>query len=225
MTLLRRVGTSVGNTLSAGLTSLNARHPWSHNDHFHSWILANMPQPCDLALDVGCGQGELVAALAPHARRVIGTDVDAEMREQAVQRCGGLPNVSIVGDDWTTIEGGFDLLTMVAVLHHLDVAEALRSVRLRLKPGGRFLAVGLAPPRTAQDHAWDVASIITNPVIGFVKHPRPSRTDRLTSPPFPIRDPNLSFEDLQQLLDQFMPGAILRHRLGFRHTIAWTHPG
>ena len=22
---------------------LNVRHPWSHNDHFHSWILTNLP--------------------------------------------------------------------------------------------------------------------------------------------------------------------------------------
>ncbi|RYZ31608.1 MAG: class I SAM-dependent methyltransferase [Propionibacteriaceae bacterium] len=207
------------------MRSLNARHPWSHNDHFHSWILANMPKQCEAALDVGCGQGELVAALAPHARRVIGNDVDAAMREQSVRRCAGLSNVSIVGGDWTALEGKFGLLTMVAVLHHLDVLEALRHVRRHLEPGGRFLAVGLARPRTVRDHVWDAASIVTNPMIGFVKHPWPSRTDGLAPPPFPVRDPTLSFDDLRQLLDQVMPGAVLRHRLGFRHTIAWTHPG
>lgn len=26
-----------------GLARLNARHPWSHNDHFHPWILRNLP--------------------------------------------------------------------------------------------------------------------------------------------------------------------------------------
>ena len=224
MTGLRRVGAAVGSALSAGLRTLNARHPWSHNDHFHSWIRANLPQPCDVALDVGCGQGGLVAALAPHARRVIGIDVDAALREQAAQRCGGLTNVSIVGGDWTTVDADVDLVTMVAVLHHLDVAEALRSVRRRLRPGGRFLAVGLARPRTVRDRAWDVTSIVTNPVIGFVKHPWPSRTDGPTSPPFPVRDPTLSSDDLRQLLDEVLPGAVLRHRLGFRHTIAWTRP-
>lgn len=62
----RWTGPFAGGALLAGMARLNARHPWSHNDHFHSWILANLPESCRTALDVGCGRGELVAALAPH---------------------------------------------------------------------------------------------------------------------------------------------------------------
>lgn len=32
-----------GGTVATGMARLNARHPRSHNDHFHSWILANLP--------------------------------------------------------------------------------------------------------------------------------------------------------------------------------------
>lgn len=206
------------------MARLNARHPWSHNDHFHSWIVANLPEPCRTALDVGCGRGELVAALAPHVESVIGNDVDQAMREQARQRCAGLPNVTITGDAWTNGEEAFDLVTMVAVLHHLNVAEALREVQRRLNPGGRFLAVGLAQPRTVRDYAWDVTSMVTNPIIGYVKHPWPSRADGVQPPPLPVRDPTQSFDQLRQLLDDVMPGAVVRHRLGFRHTIAWNKP-
>lgn len=223
MTLRQWAETFAGGTLSAGMARLNARHPWSHNDHFHSWISANLPQPCRVALDVGCGRGELVAALAPQVDRVIGNDVDADMREQAARRCAGLPNVTITGDAWTDGEEALDLVTMVAVLHHLDVAEALHAVRRRLRPGGRFLAVGLAPPSTLRDLAWDVASMVTNPVIGYVKHPWPSRSGSVLPAP-PVRDPTLSFDELRQLLDEVMPGAAMRHRLGFRHTIAWSKP-
>ncbi len=224
MALRRWTGTFAGGALSAEMARLNARHPWSHNDHFHSWIVANLPEPCRTALDVGCGRGELVAALAPHVERVIGSDVDQAMRDQAAQRCAGLANVTITGDPWTDNDEAFDLVTMVAVLHHLDVAEALHEVRRRLKPGGRFLAVGLAQPRTVRDHAWDVASMITNPIIGYVKHPWPSRADGVQPPPFPVRDPTLSYDEVRQLLDDVMPGAAVRHRLGFRHTIAWAKP-
>ena len=133
---------------AAGMAELNARHPWSHNDHFHSWIVANLPEPCRTALDVGCGRGELVAALAPHVGRVVGNDADSAMREQAARRCAGLPNVTITGEDWSDGDETYDLVTMVAVLHHLDVPEALHEVRRRLSPGGRFLAVGLAQPRS-----------------------------------------------------------------------------
>lgn len=58
--------TYAGGALSRGMARLNARHPWSHNDHFHRWILANLPTGRRAALDVGCGQGGLVASLAPH---------------------------------------------------------------------------------------------------------------------------------------------------------------
>jgi SAM-dependent methyltransferase len=224
VTLRRWAGTFAGGALSAGMARLNARHPWSHNDHFHSWIIANLPEPCRLALDVGCGRGELVAALAPHVGRVIGNDVDRTMREQAARRCAGLPNVTITGGAWTDGDDAFDVVTMVAVLHHLDVAQELCEVRRRLSAGGRFLAVGLAPPRTVRDHAWDVASMVTNPIIGYVKHPWPSRADSVPPPPIPVRDPTLSFDELRLLLDRVMPGAVIRHRLGFRHTIAWTKP-
>jgi hypothetical protein len=113
---------------------------------------------------------------------------------------------------------------MVAVLHHLDAGAALRAVRELLAPGGRFLAVGLAPPRSVRDHAWDLASMVTNPVIGYVKHPWPSPDGR-QHPPFPVREPTLPFDELRRHVDEVMPGAAMRHHLGFRHTIAWTKPG
>jgi SAM-dependent methyltransferase len=205
------------------MAQLNARHPWSHNDHFHSWILASLPTRRRTALDVGCGQGGLVATLAPHFDAVHGCDLDPAMRQQATERCAGLPNVTIGDEAWTAEARSYDLVTMVAVLHHLEVSDALRHVERVLAPGGRFLAVGLAPPHGLLDHAWDLASIVTNPIIGYVKHPWPS-TAGPQQPSFPVQDPTLSFGELRALVGTVMPGASMRHRLGFRHTIRWTKP-
>lgn len=210
-----------GGTLPDAMAALNARHPWSHNDHFHSWILANLPTRRGTALDVGCGRGGLLAALSPRFTVVHGTDRDGAMRGQAATRCAGLSNVTV--HDGTWIEGPVDLVTMVAVLHHLDVADALEQVRSILEPGGRFLAVGLAPPQEMTDHLWDLASIVTNPAIGYVKHPWPS-ADGGSGPDVPVTDPTMSFAELREILADVMPGASIRHRLGFRHTIAWTKP-
>lgn len=33
-----------------------------------------------------------------------------------------------------------------------------------------------------------------------------------------------SLKELRQLFNKVVPGAVIRHRLGFRHTIAWTKP-
>lgn len=211
-----------GGTVSTAMARLNARHPWSHNDHFHSWILTNLPERRRAALDVGCGRGDLVAALSPRFTAVHGNDRDEEMRRHATARCAGLANVTIDGGPWTEADGRFDLVTMVAVLHHLDVADALVQVHRLLEPGGRFLAVGLAPLRSTADHLWDLASIVTNPVIGYVKHPWPSAETPVA--PFPVKDPTMPLDDLREIVLDVMPGASIRRRLGFRHTIAWTKP-
>lgn len=223
MALRWLAGTVAGGRVSAAMQDLNARHPWSHNDHFHSWIMANLPERRRTALDVGCGQGELLARLAPAFENVVGTDLDDAMREQATARCAGLPNVTIRDRDLPQIARAFDLVTMVAVLHHLPVEQALREVRRLLTPGGRFLAVGLAPPRSPRDHLWDLASVVTNPVIGYVKHPWPNPAGPLP-PPFPIAQPTLSFDEVRRHVTAVMPGAVMQHHLGFRHTIAWTMP-
>jgi SAM-dependent methyltransferase len=215
--------TYAGGALSRGMARLNARHPWSHNDHFHRWILANLPTGRRAALDVGCGQGGLVASLAPHFEAVTGNDADPAMRADAAELCAGLPGVTIDDGDWTHVDGPLDLVTMVAVLHHLDVPAALRRVSEVLAPGGRFLAVGLAPPRTVGDHLWDVASIVTNPMIGFAKHPRVERGG-VQPPAYPVQNPTMTYDELRGHVERAMPGARMRHRLGFRHTIAWTRP-
>ncbi|NYE35336.1 SAM-dependent methyltransferase [Nocardioides cavernae] len=223
MALRSRAQSFAGGTLARGMARVNARHPWSHNDHFHPWILRNLPDRRRAALDIGCGEGALVASLAPHFTTVVGNDVDPGMLAATRARCSALPNVTVTGEAWAGLPGPFDLVTMVAVLHHLDVPAALTHVASSLAPGGRFLAVGIAPPRSARDHAWDAASILTNPVIGFVKHPRADRSGPRPTP-YPVVEPTLALDDLRRHVEDVMPGARVRHRLAFRHTVAWTRP-
>lgn len=220
---IRRVEHPLVRRAAEGLHNFNSRHPWSHNDHFHRWILANLPTQRRTAIDIGCGQGELVAQLASRFRYAHGTDLDADMRSAATRRCSGLTNVTVDDAQLNDLAGPADLITMVAVLHHLDAEKALVDVKRLLAPGGRFLAVGLAAPVTIRDTVWDLASAVTNPVIGLIKHPRPVRGGP-TPPPFPVRDPQLSFDQLHKIVGTVLPGAVMRRRLAFRHTIAWTKP-
>jgi hypothetical protein len=67
MELRQWTKTFAGGALATAMRDLNARHPWNHNDHFHSWILANLPERRRTALDVGewprRASGHAVAAL------------------------------------------------------------------------------------------------------------------------------------------------------------------
>jgi 2-polyprenyl-3-methyl-5-hydroxy-6-metoxy-1,4-benzoquinol methylase len=107
------------------LGQVNARHPWSHNEHFHGWILHNLPAHRRAAVDIGCGMGMLAGKLAPHFARVTGIDADEAMAAAASARLAGDPAVTIrwCGFEEFASAGGHgeaDLITMVAVLHHLD---------------------------------------------------------------------------------------------------------
>lgn len=213
----------VGARAATAMRALNARHPWSHNDAFHPWIVARLPTGRDEALDVGCGRGELLALLGEHFATAHGTDTDHDMRQASAARCAGLPNVTVDSTPLERMPEGKDVVTMVAVLHHLDLTSALRQVDRVLKPGGRFLCVGLARPTSAVDQVWDVASMLTNPVIGFVKHPWVAQSAK-ADPPFPVKDPEYTVAQIRSAVRQTMPGAVVRRQLGFRHTIEWTKP-
>lgn len=209
--------------LMAGMRVLNARHPWSHNDYFHSWILTQLPEARHNALDIGCGRGGLLAVLAEHFAHVHGTETDETMRQMASARCAGLENVTIDAVQTNEVGRHFDLVTMIAVLHHLDVESALRDVSRILSPGGRYLCVGLARPATPVDQLWDIASMLTNPLIGYAQHPWVSCATP-DERPFLVKNPQLSLDELRTITSRVMPGARIKRRLGFRHTIEWTKP-
>ncbi len=116
--------------VAPALDRINDRFPWSHNDHFHPWILANLPARRRGAIELGCGQGDLLAQLAGEFRQVHGTDTSAQMRADARVRCAGLDNVVV--DDAQLRDLGpetepepLDLVTMIAALHHVDADETL----------------------------------------------------------------------------------------------------
>src|SRR3984885_3366888 len=162
------------------LAKVNARHPWNHNEHFHGWILRNLPARRSVAIDVGCGKGVLAGKLATQFAQVTGIDRNAGMVAAASARLRGFPQVSIQRCDFadfvsTAADGGADLITMVAVLHHLDLDDALARIPRLMAPGGRLLVVGLGRPGSLADLAFDVVSGAATPVVGMIKHPRAVR--------------------------------------------------
>jgi SAM-dependent methyltransferase len=210
------------------LRDLNARHPWDHNAHFHAWITSRLPQRHKRALDVGCGRGALLETLAQLFDQVTGIDVDRDMRKAADARCALLENVEVTGTPLAQLaaqqRGSVDLVTMIAVLHHLDLEEGLAQVRDLLAPGGKLLVVGLARPDTVRDQLWDAASIVTNPLIGMVTHPWPALPGQ-EGPSIPVKDPTMSFDEVRERGSRILPGLQMHHHLAFRYTLEWEKPG
>ncbi|MFD6140334.1 class I SAM-dependent methyltransferase [Promicromonospora sp. NPDC060271] len=207
------------------LHRVNQRHPWSHNDHFHGWILRRLPARRRRALDVGCGAGLLLSRLRGHFDEVLGVDADAAMAAVSAERFAGDPAVSVRHARFEDVDGTFDTITMVAVLHHLPLEAALRHASELLEPGGRLLVVGLARPDTVTDLVWEVASSLLNPLVGIVKHPQPvTRSVDDAGPAMPVRDAAETFTELARVVRRELPGARIRRRLFFRYTLEWTRP-
>ena len=207
------------------LDRVNARHPWNHNEHFHGWILRNLPARRWAAVDVGCGTGVLAGKLALHFARVTGIDADAGMAAAAsahlaqdprvtIRQCGFEQFAAAAGD------GEADLITMVAVLHHLCLDDTLARIPGLLAPGGRLLVVGLARVNSLPDLAVDLISAAANPVMGLIRHPRPARPAEgpaAGQPVMPVRDPATTLAEITAAARARLPGAAVRRRLFFRY--------
>ncbi|HVX44228.1 MAG TPA: class I SAM-dependent methyltransferase [Mycobacteriales bacterium] len=203
------------------LAAFNTAHPWSHNAHYHGWILRNRPARVDRALDIGCGTGELARQLTDRAGEVCGIDADPAILDHARGLTGpALPVTYVAGDALTAIPPGpYDVITCVAALHHLPLRAALECFRENLAPGGTLLVVGLARDDAAIDHVLSAIAAPVNMAIGWHKNrgqpaPAPAMTPR-------VRPPTMSFDEIAREVGEILPGARLRRRLFWRYTLLW----
>ena len=132
-------------------------------DGFHFAALAALASRTWTVGDLGCGTGQLTAALAPFVARVVAVDASAAMLQAARKRLQALDNVDLRRGDIEALpidDERLDLATLMLVLHHLaDPAKAIVEVARVLKPGGRLVVVDMLPHdresyRQQMGHVW-----------------------------------------------------------------------
>lgn len=113
--------------------------------------------------DLGCGTGQVAAALAPFVRQVIAVDESPAMLAAARARLGGMANVAVRpgGLEQLPIDDGeLDAAILSLVLHHVPEPErALAEVARAVRPGGRLVVLDMLPHereeyRQTMGHAW-----------------------------------------------------------------------
>jgi ubiquinone/menaquinone biosynthesis C-methylase UbiE len=147
------------------------------------------PRLSDVVLDLGCGNGHHLLALAPEVARGIGIDVSPGMIELARVRLRSMPctaNLAFEVDDAEKLKGiadqSIDLAICIGAFEHMvDKRAVLASIYRVLKFGGRFFC--LTPDA---DYIW-YRTIA--PVLGF-------STKHLSS------DRMMTHDEFSALLDQ-----------------------
>ena len=132
-------------------------------DRFHLASLAAFADPASTVGDLGCGTGQVSAALAPFVSRVVGVDSSAAMLQAARKRLKDHGNVELRRGDLEALpidDNRLDAATVMLVLHHVaEPARALADVARVLKPGGRLVLVDMLPHdresyRQQMGHVW-----------------------------------------------------------------------
>ena len=122
---------------------------------------AALLSPNSRALDVACGPGIIVEALARGAREIVGCDITPQMLEKARERCAGagLANVRFVPGCAEALpfeDCEFDTVVSRSAVHHfIDPIAAFREMARVVRKGGRIVTVDVMSsesPGEAQLH-------------------------------------------------------------------------
>lgn len=160
---------------------------------------------------------------------VVGVEPDSPTADRARATLAERKNATVVAaafnsatlDSTTFAPASFDLVTFVAVLHHLPLEKTLESARTLLRPRGRLIVVGLAR-EDAADLPRSAASALLNPLVGLVRHPRRaiSIPESMTAP---MAEPMETFDQIAAIAKVVLSGAKMRRGLFWRYTLVWVN--
>src|SRR5438876_7818316 len=118
-------------------------------DRFHLAALAAFAGGDWTVGDLGCGTGQVAAALAPFVAGVIAVDGSAAMLRAARTRLHDRTNVELRRGHLESIpinDGQLDAATLMLVVHHVpEPPRAIGEVARVLKRGGRLIMVDMCP--------------------------------------------------------------------------------
>ena len=192
---------------------------WNHNSVYYHELVADAAERGGSALDVGCGDGELLELLAGVCERVVGVEEDPVAARAAADRVAGSGTV-ICGDFMAAKSlplAGFDTITCVACLQHLPLEAALARMAELLRPGGRLLVIGLSANKSLVDWLLSALMIVPGRVSGWIHR-------ESAFPGMGVAWPRESLGEIRSVASTLLPGARIRRRLYWRYSLMWTKP-
>ena len=195
---------------------------WNHNVAFHRRIVRDAALRGGRALDVGCGDGLLLAHLATVCRCVVGLDPDVQVVARARRRLEQNPQAEVLLDDVMDPDlpqriGTFETVSCVATLHHLPLEPAMARLSELVAPGGRLIVVGLAANGSLWDWVLSALAVLPLRVVGTLRRETPD-IGVVTRPP------RESLAEIRAAASRMLPEARIRRRFYYRYTLIWDRP-
>jgi len=195
---------------------------WNHNVAFHRRIVRDAALRGGNALDVGCGDGLLLAHLATVCRCVVGLDPDVQVVARARRRLEQNPQAEVLLDDVMDPDlpqriGTFETVSCVATLHHLPLEPAMARLSELVAPGGRLIVVGLAANGSLWDWVLSALAVLPLRVVGTLRRETPD-IGVVTRPP------RQTLAEIRAAASRMLPGATIRRRFYYRYTLIWDRP-
>ncbi len=201
----------------------------THNDHYHNFLLRQLPTHCHLSLDIGCGTGSFARRLAERSQHVLALDLSPEMVRIARERSASFSNIDFQCADVLKLPldaESFDCIATIATLHHLPFAEMWLKIKAALKPGGVLLILDLFEPEGATDALLNLVALPVSVGLRVIHHGRllPRRSERAAWTAHEHHDLYPKLSELQAFCARILPGAKLRKHLLWRYSIVWKKP-
>jgi ubiquinone/menaquinone biosynthesis C-methylase UbiE len=196
---------------------------WNHNNHYHDWLMRQLPSRFECALDVGCGQGFFAARLASAADQVDALDADRDVLAQA-SRLHSSARIRFREGDFLEMglpSDTYDVVTSIAALHHMDFERALAEMMRVLRPGGHLAVLGLFREASLLDYAVSVLAIPANLLRTHIVRRPCGSAAAMTAP---TRAPASSLSQIRQAVSAVLPGARVNRRLYWRYSLLWRKP-
>jgi SAM-dependent methyltransferase len=197
-----------------------------HNNHYHNFLLRQLPPKCEHALEIGCGKGEFSRRLAKASRRVLALDLSPVMIRIARERSAHLSNIDFQIADVLTYDllpEGFDCIASIATLHHLPLREILLRMKAALNPGGVLLILDLFEPEGMVDALLNPLAVLVSGTLRLIHHGRllPRREARAAWAAHEAHDIYPTVREVRALCAEALPGAKVRKHLLWRYSVVW----
>ncbi|OUL21185.1 SAM-dependent methyltransferase [Nostoc sp. T09] len=199
---------------------------WNHNNHYHSFLLKQLPPHCEKILDIGCGTGVFSRLLAQRADQVTAVDLSPKMIEVAQEQSQSYPNIDFQVADilqWQFPVEYFDAIASIATVHHLPLEVLLPKIQAALKPGGKFLILDLVKSEGIQDILSDAIAVPLHLTLQLLKNKRLRPTPEAIAvwQEHGRTDKYLTRSQAKQIYLKSLTEAKIRKHLFWRYSVVW----